>query len=100
MGDVSMVYPEDDSSIFNRPAGIAFSAKPTPTLIIADKDNHQIQVSFCLIGVGNSVFYFLEQVIMEHIDMKNSLDVKSKCTLHVPLEFALENKFSSEKCVS
>ena len=49
MGDVSMVYPEDDSTVFNRPAGIAFSAKPTPTLIIADKDNHQIQVSFRLV---------------------------------------------------
>ena len=31
--------------IFNRPAGICFSYHPEPSILIADKDNHQIQVS-------------------------------------------------------
>ena len=46
-GDVALVHPKSiESSVFNRPAGIAFTLKPEPTLIIADKDNHQIQVRF------------------------------------------------------
>ena len=31
--------------VFNRPAGICFSYHPEPSILIADKDNHQIQVS-------------------------------------------------------
>ena len=31
--------------IFNRPAGICFSYHPEPSILIADKDNHRIQVS-------------------------------------------------------
>ena len=30
--------------VFNRPAGICFSYHPEPSILIADKDNHQIQV--------------------------------------------------------
>ena len=41
---VVLIHPEQDDATFNRPAGIAFALKPEPTLIIADKDNHQIQV--------------------------------------------------------
>ena len=44
-GEVALVHPKDiENSVFNRPAGIAFTLKPEPSLIIADKDNHQIQV--------------------------------------------------------
>ena len=31
--------------VFNRLAGICFSYHPEPSILIADKDNHQIQVS-------------------------------------------------------
>ena len=52
-GRVALVHPPEaehvqnpapGEGLFNRPAGIAFTHCPTPSLIVADKDNHKIQV--------------------------------------------------------
>ena len=34
----------DDPGKFNRPAGVAFTNVPLQAVIVADKDNHRIQV--------------------------------------------------------
>ena len=39
---------------FNRPAGVAFTNVPVPAIIVADKDNHRIQV--CLKGLWRVLF--------------------------------------------
>ena len=46
----------DDPGKFNRPAGVAFTNVPVQAIIVADKDNHRIQVrSFILISLNINV---------------------------------------------
>ena len=40
----------DEEKVFSRPAGITFSHYPTPSIIVADKDNHRIQGCYLNFG--------------------------------------------------